>query len=314
MCSRTTRPLWTILLLLSIYLVTPLTAVTQTTEPQARKIVSEDFTKNRQEALSKVGTQESSVAAREKPKPRKRTYKLASAAMKPRKPQATVAQLGLTIWRLRAARAHETGARMLVRESNKTSERVPVRVEADATFSEGDQLRLTVESAQRGYLYVIDRELLADGSTGPAMLIYPWTGMPDDNQVGPGKLVDIPAQADDPSYFTAKRSSANHVGEMLTFIVSSTPFKLPISDKPLQITDSELAKWENAWGTPSERFEMEGGAGEVWTKEEQQAATHSGARQLTRDDPSPQTIYRVSVADNKAFLVNVQLRYDRPPR
>ena len=63
-----------------------------------------------------------------------------------------------------------------------------------------------------------------------------------------------------------------------------------------------------ARGGESERFEMEGGAGQAWTKQEQQAAARKGTRQLTRDDPAPQTIYRVSTADNKALLVNVRLR------
>ena len=199
-----------------------------------------------------------------------------------------------------------------MKEKTKTSEFVPERVEAGTTFREGDQVRLTIESAQTGYLYVIDRELLVDGSTGPAMLIYPWTGMQGgNNQVNPGKLIDIPAQEDDPSYFTARRSSATHAGEILTVIVTSSPLDLPISDKPLQISNADVAKWEKLWGGQTERFEMEGGAGETWTATEQQAATQTGGRQLTREDPAPQTIYRIFVSDNKALLVNVRLQYGR---
>jgi hypothetical protein len=56
---------------------------------------------------------------------------------------------------------------------------------------------------------------------------------------------------------------------------------------------------------------MEGGAGQAWTQPEQQAAARKGARQLTRDDPAPQTIYRISTADNKALLVNVRLGYTK---
>jgi hypothetical protein len=56
---------------------------------------------------------------------------------------------------------------------------------------------------------------------------------------------------------------------------------------------------------------MEGGAGEGWTKQEQQASARKSSRQLTRDDPAPQTIYRVTTADNKAILVNVRLRYSK---
>jgi len=52
-------------------------------------------------------------------------------------------------------------------------------------------------------------------------------------------------------------------------------------------------------------------AGEAMTKQEQQAAGRKGTRQLTREAPAPQTIYRVSPADNKAFVVNVHFQYSK---
>ncbi len=208
-----------------------------------------------------------------------------------------------------AVEANHSGARLLVREKDKSSECVPEWVEADTTFREGDHARLSIESARAGYLYVVDRDLFSDGTTGGAMLIYPWSDA--DNQMRPGRLVDIPAQEDDPSYFTARPSSPDQVGEVLTIIVTTSPLDLPISDKPFQLSKVEMARWEKMWGGPSERFEMEGGAGEAWTKQEQQAGARKGTRQLTRDDPAPQTIYRVLTANNKAFLVNVQLAYAR---
>jgi hypothetical protein len=269
----------------------------------ARKIVSDDFTRNRQQTTGPAKPQRSKI-----------TYRPTSAAGSTTKPQSqtnTTAQLGITIWRLRPTAASDTGARMLVRENNKAAEWIPVRVEADTIFHDGDQIRLSIESPRPGYLYVIDRDLFSNGSTGPAMLIYPWANMRGgDNRVGPGKLIDIPDQDDTPNYFTARRSSGNQSGEILTIIVTSSPLDLPISDKPLQISNADLTSWEKAWGGFSERFEMEGGAGQAWTHVEQQAA-HSGGRQLTREDPAPQTIYRVSVANNKALLLNVRLEYGK---
>ena len=279
----------------------------------ARKIVSDDFTKTRQQSAIPAPDSRTSKGP-VKPKPPRRTYALASTPktiQEPHDSKSTVAQLGVTIWRLRPKNTNDTGARMLVREQNKTAELVAERVEAGTTFREGDQVRLSIESAQPGYLYVVDRELLLDGSTGAAMLIYPWAGMDGDNQVGPGKLIDIPAQEDNPSYFTARRSSPNHAGELLTVIVTSSPLDLPISDKPIPISNADLAQWEKQWGGQTERFEMEGGAGETWTTHEQQAAAHKGSRQLTREDPAPQTIYRIAVSDKKALLVNVKLQYGK---
>ena len=289
----------------------------QSSQSTARKIISDDFTKNRpgvQTSNSKGAENQTNTSVRAKPKPPKRTYQIASVSAPTKEPQpgtSTPSQLGITIWRLRPAKANDTGARMLIREKSKSSELVPERVEAGTSFREGDQVRLSIESAQPGYLYVVDRELLVDGSTGPAMLIYPWAGMPTGNEAGPGKLIDIPAQEDSPSYFTARRSSPNHAGEILIVIVTSSPLNLPISDKPLEISDAELKRWEKLWGGQTEHFEMEGGAGESWTTQEQQAATSTGGRQLTREDPAPQTIYRVFVTDKKGVLVNVRLLYGR---
>jgi len=189
---------------------------------------------------------------------------------------------------------------------------VPERVEADTTFREGDHLRLSIESPNAGYLYVVDRDLFADGTTGRAMLIYPWLGMPGgNNRMRPGKLVDIPAQEDDPSYFTARPNSQNQVGEILTVILTESPLRLPISDKPIEISAADMAKWEKMWGGQSERFEMEGGAGQAWTKQEQQAGSSKTTRQLTRDDPAPQTIYRLLMKNKTGFLVDVRLPYGR---
>lgn len=278
-------------------------------QDRERKIVSDDFTKSRRKAV--VAGPQSKSQKIPGPKPR-RTYRLASnPAVKGQSLSAAghVAQLGITIWRLRPASTAELSRRAFLREKGKSLSWVAERVEIDAIFREGDQVRISVESPQAGYLYVVDRDLFADGTTGPAMLIYPWCKV--DNQLFPGRLIDIPAQEDDPSYFAAHLRTARQVGELLTFIVTSTPLDLPISDKPIEITTGRMRGWEEMWGAASERFELEGGAGEAWTREEQQAGAKNGTRQLTRDDPSPQTIYRLATPNTKAMLVNVRLKYGK---
>lgn len=55
---------------------------------------------------------------------------------------------------------------------------------------------------------------------------------------------------------------------------------------------------------------MAGGAGKTWTKAEQEAGAYA-TRQLTQDDPGPQTIYRVAVKPGAPMLVKVGLRYSR---
>lgn len=269
-----------------------------------RKIVSDDFIKSRREVASPRRKGKSRFGTK------RATYRLVSnPAVGARPPTGNFEQLGITIWRLRPARPGDSGRRALIREKSKGLLWAAERVQSDGTFREGDYVRISVETPRPGYLYVVDRDLFADGTTGGAMLIYPWSGV--DNQLLPGRLIDIPAQEDDPSYFAARLTAANQVGELLTFIVTSTPLDLPISDKPFQIEPSQIRDWEKTWGGVSERFEMEGGAGKAWTQEEQQAAAKKKTRQLTRDDSPPQTIYRVFTTNPNAVMVYLQLMYGK---
>lgn len=136
------------------------------------------------------------------------------------------------------------------------------------------------------------------------MLIYPWPGI--DNQLVPGRLIDIPEQEDDPSYFTARLTNQDQLGEPLTFIVTALPLNLPLSDDPIKISDEQMSRWTQLWGGPTERFELLGGVGEAWTQQEQLAAVKKGARQLTRDDPLPQNY--LSRPDRRKSR-NLRLRY-----
>jgi len=268
-----------------------------------RKIVSDDFIKSRREVASLSRKGKSRVQTN------RPTYRLVSnPTVGSRPPVGNFEQLGITIWRLRPARTDDSGRRALIREKSKGLLWAAERVQSDGTFREGDYVRISVESPRTGYLYVIDRDLSADGSPGEPMLIFPWAEA--DNKLVPGRLIDIPGQEDDPNHFTARVTSRNQVGELLTFIVTATPLDLPLSDKPLRIEPRELSRWEKLWGGVSERYEMEGGVGQAWTQEEQQAAAKKG-RQLTREDPVPQTIYRVMAPDRNGMLANLLLKYGK---
>jgi len=268
-----------------------------------RKIVSDDFTKSRKQGVARDSTARSRVGAKAR-----RTYRLVQNASEPRaSPAGNFAQLGITIWRLRLGRRDDSDSRALIREKGNAAVWTAERTASDAVVGEGDFVRLSVESPRRGYLYVIDRDLSADGTTGQPMLIFPWSGA--DNKLAPGRLIDIPAEDDDPNYFKASLTRENQVGELLTFIATSTPLDLPLSDKALPISADVLSQLEKSFGGVTERYEMEGGAGELWTRKEQQAARKNGTRQLTRQDPSPQTIYRVFTENKKGMLVSLVLKY-----
>jgi len=186
-----------------------------------------------------------------------------------------------------------------------SAKEVAQRVEADHQFHEDDLLRLSIESPVTGYLYVIDRDWFSDGTSGgETNLIFPVRG--EDNRLEAGKLIDIPAEHDAP--FKAK-PKPNQAGEMLTIIVTSKPLSLPLSKQYLPVPTAQLAGWERMWSGMTERFEMDGGAGQTRTIEEQQAASSSGIRQLTRDDPAPQTIYLLKPRSGDGLLFNLLLSY-----
>ncbi len=227
---------------------------------------------------------------------------------------ATTSEIGVTIWRLRPAIGDDGSARVLVMENAQRTEWTPQRIEADTPLKVGERVRISIESPRAGYLYVVDREQNADGSFGDPYLIFPTLRTRGgDNQVRAGKLIDIPAQEDNPSYFTLipTLGRGDQVAEVLSIIVTSAPLNLPITDKPLMISRSDVEAWEKAWSSRTERFEMDGGAGKSWTTVEMEASAKGSSRLLTQEEPTPQTIYRLSSKDKNTIMITVPLRYSR---
>jgi hypothetical protein len=200
-------------------------------------------------------------------------------------------------------------------ENSQSSQWTPERIEVDTPLAVGDRVRISVESPRAGYLYVVDREQYGDGSFGDPYLIFPTSRTRGgDNRVRPGKLIDIPAQEDNPSFFTLVPSPgrSDTVAEVLSFIVTPAPLgNLPISDKPLKLSPADVAKWEHTWSSEVERFEMNEGAGRAWTNEERAAGAMAGSRLLTQEEPAPQTVYRIATRGKSTILVTVPLRYGK---
>jgi hypothetical protein len=272
-------PRFRLFLIVISILAIQLIALAGLQEEIPRSIVSDDFVKNRRKG---------------KAKPRSHLYRLASS---PRTRPAGESdsdtwQVGVTIWKLQPR--------------SRQLERVSRRVEADNKFHDGDLLRISIESPIEGYLYIVDRDWFTNGSGGETNLIFPARG--ENNRLKPGKLIDIPTE-DEASFKATPKP--NQTGEMLTIIVALSPLQLPLSNNPLPITNTQLSDWEKRWSAITDRYEMNDGAGQTRTIEEQQAAATGGTRQLTRDDPSPQTIYRLVPKNRDGVLFNLMLSYVR---
>jgi hypothetical protein len=202
---------------------------------------------------------------------------------------------------------------MIVHEGADAAAWIPERVPGNAGLSEGDRVRLSIEAARTGYLYVIDREQYADGTLGEPYLIFPTTRtLGGDNRVKAGRLVDIPAQEDSPPFFTLKRSRADQVGELLSVIVTPAPLdELQIGAQAQRLSPERVARWEKSWGRQTGRMELGDGASKLWTKEEKEAGA-SPARLLQASAPNPQTLYyRPGIKSDEPLLINVRLQYHR---
>jgi hypothetical protein len=239
---------------------------------------------------------------------RRRSYRVAT----PDVPVENVAPdtvVGVTIWRLRPAKRYDSGERLIVHEDEGTKEWLPERISASTKLLQGDRLRISIEAVRSGYLYVINRELYADGTQGEPYLIFPTTRTAaGNNEVAVGKLLEIPAQEDSPPFFTMRKSRPDHVAEVLSVLVTPKPLEgVQITDKAQKLSNAEVAQWEKDWGSSVGRLEMST-VGQAWTKEEKDANT----RALTASAPAPQLVfYKPSITHTEPMFVKLKLQYRR---
>ncbi len=243
----------------------------------------------------------------------KRRYRIVTPQI-PTQEVAGETVLGITIWRLRPSTAADDKEVRIIKhkqDNAKVASWTPERIPAETPLAAGQRLRLSIETARTGYLYVINREQYADGTVGDPYLIFPTLSLRGgDNQVTVGRIIDLPALDDDPNYFTLEPSRPDQIGEVISVIVA--PTRLP-DVKPgegeIQLPNDQVEKWEKMWGAKVGRLELEGGAGKTWTKEEKAASTGK-AQPLKRDSPSPQTLYyRPDAKPGEPLLVSLRLRY-----
>jgi len=279
-------------------------------EESSRQIVLDRFNKARPFSEATGGITNAS-AKQAKPPVYRRTGTARLPHPRRGTPPASTEEIGITVWRLRPSRPGDEGGRVQVFDGSTQRPYTPERVEANTPLNIGDRVRITVESPRPGFLYIIDREQYADESLGEPMLIFPTMRTRDgDNRVAPGRLIDIPAQEDQYSYFTAQPAGdrRDQVAEVLTVILTPTPLALTIGNSPLKLTPSQVAQWDQLYGGVAETLELVGGAGRIWTAEEKLAGAAKG-RQLTQSGPPPQTVYRVARKAGAPLLVTVPLRY-----
>ncbi len=224
--------------------------------------------------------------------------------------------LGITLWRLRPAAAKDDKEVRLFKhnkDETKVVQWTPERISVDTPLAIGQRVRLSIESARNGYLYVINRELYADGTMGEPYLIFPTTRLRGgENKVTLGRIVDIPAQEDSPNYFHLDPDRADLVGESLSVLITPEPLPgVKIGEDAIALPPTEVAEWEKKWATQVGRMEMENSVGKTWTKEEKEASAANG-KQLKAESPTPQTLYyRPDAKATDPMMVSVKLHYGK---
>jgi hypothetical protein len=217
--------------------------------------------------------------------------------------------VGVTVWRLRPSKPGDTReVRALIQEDGGEGEWTPERVAADAPLAEGQKVRISTETAQEGYLYVIDRDEYADGTKGDAYLIFPTLRTRGgDNRVTPGMVVEVPAPDDNPPYFKVQRSRPDQINEVLIFLISPKPLaELKIGRQRAKVSEDQFARWEKQWKAQSRKLEDAAQEGKVYTVAEKVAAR--GGKLLTKDDPLPQTMYYVDCKLGDVVMLEVPLK------
>jgi hypothetical protein len=182
------------------------------------------------------------------------------------------------------------------------------RVAADSPLAEGQRVRIGIETARTGYLYVINREQYAGGAMGDPVLIFPTLRIRGgDNQVGSGRLVEIPAWSDSPPYFTLTRGQPDQVGEVLTLLVTHQPLPdVKLGADAVKLSPQQVAGWEKQWARGVRRLAARDDAGQLYRAAEREAGTQT--RMLQHTDPLPQTLFLCDAGPDKPLLLSFPLQ------
>jgi hypothetical protein len=237
------------------------------------------------------------------------------------KPQSEIANkgasaIGVTVWRLCPSTTSDAvEIKDLTHPGGDlpAQEVTPERVAIDTALTEGQMVRLTIESLRTGYLYVINRPRYADGKYGDPYLIFPTQRMGISNQVTAGQTIQIPGPNARPDYLILERSKSREgelqVSEELIVIVKPEPFesfKTPPANAQ-KLTQASVEALIEKYKADVEETDLGGDASKYITNIEKRARQDVSVR-LSRDDPYPQTLYRLAVKPTDPMLVRFELK------
>lgn len=222
--------------------------------------------------------------------------------------------IGVTLWHMRKSVASDpVRFRGLVHPGSDgdVDEWTPERSPFEKPVPAGDYVRLSIESAKKGYLYVIDRDVYADGTESPADLIFPTTRLRKaDNAVEPGTPVEIPDADDKPPVFRMERTRMAQTSVRLIVVVSPAPIaEVKVGRNAQRLPEDVVTAWQKRWGVCAQGLDATEDAGRVYTPKEQAAAKEHGVV-LTEADPLPMTLFHCDNKKAEAMMIAAQIKLE----
>ena len=235
------------------------------------------------------------------------------------RPQATVKEtesesvLGMNLWHMRLADSSSpVKTRGLTHKKlDPTGKRewTPERVTLDEAIPEGELVCLSFESANPGYLYIIDRDVFQDGTKSAPTLRFPTKQIRGgDNLVGPGVLIQIPGPQDDPPAFTVELIRKDQVGILVTLILSRKQLpEISVPPDAIQLNEALVSRYERDYGSGVQMVEDKSMANAVSTLAEKAAASDT-AHPLGDKDPLPITLFHRATHPGQPMLASALIK------
>ena len=254
---------------------------------------------------------------REKGSAAKSPSQLSSPAEPQTRPAPDDLFVGLNLWRMRLA---EASAPVRVRglkhrtDPEGAKEWTAERIALAQPVAEGEILRISVESAQSGYLYIINRDVYANGDRSQPILIFPTLSLRGgNNRVEPGVPVELPDFRDQPPAFTVERTRADQNGIELLLMVTPKPLaEISVRNSEQGLREEQVASWVRAWGSNVDVTEDSSTVGAVYTLAERRAAGDDPSRPLGPDDPVPLTLFHRQGRPEAPMLVIALIKLAPP--
>lgn len=210
--------------------------------------------------------------------------------------------VGVTYWKMRPC---PCGEKCSTDNPKSLLDEDGVRVSDEILLSEGDRIQVGIEPmSSAGYLYIINHEVMPDGSWRTPLLLFPTTKRYDgNNYIYPGIPLVLPSPVN--GFKVCPTKGEPKFAEAITIVFS------PVKLDGIEWTADLLQKWEREG--MKYRADLQDG---LKLKRTQHEAIVQGAKSLldeddalTQEDPPPQINFRIENTIKKPAVVTIYLRY-----